>query len=61
MQLANVKMDKKKFIYWSYFWAIVWAVFCFASWYSKQEIGTTVALGGIALMFAWIAEQTKLA
>ncbi|MBS3099911.1 hypothetical protein J4463_01725 [Candidatus Pacearchaeota archaeon] len=53
-------MKKKTFIYNSYFWAIIWAIFCFVSWYNNLGLGTTATLGGIALMFAWMAEQIRI-
>ncbi|MEX0921065.1 MAG: hypothetical protein WDZ62_02260 [Candidatus Pacearchaeota archaeon] len=40
--------------------AIVWTVFAGLAWYSKHDLGTITTLGGIALMFAWMYEQSKL-
>jgi len=40
--------------------AIIWAIFAGLSWYSKQDLGTIATLGGIALMFAWMYEQSKI-
>lgn len=53
-------MKQKTFIYWSYFWAMIWAIFCLVSLCYKIGLGTTATLGGIALMFAWMAQQTNI-
>ena len=53
-------MKKKTFINLSLMWAVVWAVFAGISWYYKLGLGTVATLGGIALMFAWMAEQEKV-
>ena len=40
--------------------AIVWAIFTFGAWYSKQDLGTVATLGGITFMFAWRYEEKKI-
>ncbi len=40
--------------------AIIWAIFTGLAWYSKQDLGTIATLGGIALMFAWMYEESKV-
>jgi hypothetical protein len=40
--------------------AVVWAVFTGLAWYSKQDLGTIATLGGIALMFAWMFEESRI-
>ena len=53
-------MKKKSFKIWSFIWAIVWTIFAGLSWYLGNDAGTIATLGGIALMFAWMYEQSKI-
>ncbi len=40
--------------------SIIWAIFTYLAWYAKQDLGTVATLGGIALMFAWMYEESKV-
>jgi len=57
---GKLKVKRKNFKIWSTIWAVVWAFFTFVAWYYNMGLGTIATLGGIALMFAWIYEQSNI-
>lgn len=53
-------MKRKNFIRESTALAVLWFLFMSGAIFIKESFGTCVTIGGIAMMFAWMAVQESV-